>query len=65
MASVAAKATVRGALNQPLAFGCRSGAAVAAGAVASYLSVRDAELELPALSRQAPVSVVDCVSGPE
>ena len=58
MVSVAPKATLSGALYQPLAFGCRDAVAVAAGAVASYLTPYEAELALPALSRQVPASVV-------
>jgi hypothetical protein len=65
VASVPAKATVTGALYQPFTFGWRSGVAVETGAVASYFSVREAELEFPALSRHAPLSVCDCMSGPE
>ncbi len=64
MASVAAKATESALLNQPFAFGWRSGVAVVTGAVASYLIVLAAELALPALSRQSPLTLVDCVSGP-
>ena len=65
VASVAAKLTVSGALYQPAAFGCRDGVADATGAVASYLRAKPAEAELPALSRQVPVTVVEPMSGPE
>jgi hypothetical protein len=55
---------VSGALYQPFTFGCRDGVALAWGAVASYLSVNVSGSELPALSRQLPVIVVDATSGP-
>ena len=60
-----AKVTITGALNQLFAFGCRSGVAVTTGAVASYLSVLEEELSLPALSGMRHSAIVDCVSGPE
>ena len=65
VASVAAKLTVSGALYQPAAFGCREGVADATGAVASYLSAKPSAFELPALSRQVPVTVVEPMSGPD
>ena len=64
VASVAAKLTVSGWLNQPLASAVRLGVAVASGAVASYLSGKEARLGLPALSRQVPVTDVAPMSGP-
>ena len=62
--SVAAKLTPTGALCQPFEFGAREGAAVACGAVASYLSGNDAEPTLPAPSRQVPLTAVEVLSGP-
>ncbi len=62
---MAEKPTVSGAVYQPAPFGWRDGAAVVCGAVASYLTGYDAELELPALSRQIPAIVVAAMSGPE
>ena len=53
-ASVAVNATDTAALYQPFALGGRSGVAVVAGAVASYLSASESESEFPALSRHAP-----------
>ena len=65
VASVAPKLTVSGALNQPAAFGALDGVADATGAVASYLSAKLAASELPALSRQLPLTAVETMSGPE
>ncbi len=65
MVSLPAKVTVTAALYQPFAFGCRSGVAVVAGAVASYLSVSDARPPFPALSKQVPLTLVVVASGPE
>jgi hypothetical protein len=48
-----------------LAFAEREGVALACGAVASYLSEKDAVSELPALSRQFPLRVDETTSGPE
>src|SRR5919109_515885 len=54
--SVPAKLTESAALYQPFAFGCRAGAALACGAVASYLSGNDPKPAFPALSRQLPLT---------
>src|SRR4029453_13234526 len=60
-----AKVTVTEALYQPFAFGCRSGAAVVTGAVASYLSPYEAAPTFPALSKQEPLTLAEALSGPE
>ena len=62
---MAAKLTVRGALNHPFAFGWREGAAVVRGAVASYLSANDVLPAFPAWSRHVPATAAVALSGPE
>jgi hypothetical protein len=65
VASVPANVTVTVDLFQPLALGWGLEVAVAAGAVASYLSARESVSEFPALSRHAPSTEAAAVSGPE
>ena len=66
VASVPENVIETGWLYQPVFVGCRFGAAVTAGGVASYLTANDAEpLTLPALSRQVPVAAPAAESGPE
>ena len=52
-------------MNQPFAFGCLFGVAVAWGAVASYLTAKEALSWLPALSVHMPVTGAEATSGPE
>ena len=59
-----AKLTVSGFRYQPLASGLRSGDAVTAGGVASYLKPTLAPLEFPATSVQVPESEADALSPP-
>src|SRR5918999_1411190 len=65
VASLPAKLTVSGRLYQPFASGARLGVAVTCGAVESYLSGRDADPMLPALSTQVPATAAVALSGPE
>ena len=62
--SLPEKARVRAWLYQPLLSGPRLGLALAAGAVASYLKLTEAPLELPAWSEQLPLIVTEAESGP-
>ena len=64
MASVAAKLTVSAWLYHPFASATRDAVALVCGADASYLSVSEAGAVFPALSRQAPPTDVDALSGP-
>src|SRR4029450_1550170 len=64
VASPPVKFTPTEGLCQPFAFGCLAPAAVTEGFVASYLSVKEPGPLFPALSRQAPVTAVESVSGP-
>ena len=63
VASLPAKLTVSGWLYQPFVSAARLAAAVAVGAVASYLSGRLAVATLPALSVQEPLTVALGLSG--
>ena len=66
VASVPAKATPTGWLNQPLASVGRAGLApVTWGAVASYPSTKERAALLPARSRQEPLTEAPALSGPE
>jgi hypothetical protein len=65
VASVPENPTVTAARYQPFAFGCRSGVAVAWGAVSSYLIASDRVTVLPAKSRHAPDTTAFVESGPE
>src|SRR5215212_6662089 len=66
VASLPEKVTVSAWLCQPLTSAVRDGVAVAAGAVSSYLSVKEPEaLTLPARSVQVPPSATEASSGPE
>ena len=64
VSSVPLKPTVSEALYQPFAFGCLPGVADACGAVASYLSGKEAGVPFPALSRQVPLTTAETESGP-
>src|SRR5882672_3327409 len=64
VASAPVKATVKGALCQPLAPAGADGVAVAVGAVASSLKVPVPVPELPAASVQVPVTEAEAESGP-
>ena len=64
MASLPEKLIVSGWLYQPLLSAARLAAAVAVGAVESYLSGRFAVPTLPALSVQEPLTVALSLSGP-
>src|SRR4051794_31300019 len=64
VASVPPKETETGWLCQPAFVGCRPGAAVTVGGVASYLIAKEPlPLVLPALSRQVPEAVAVALSG--
>ena len=59
-----AKLTVSGLRYQPRESGCRSGAGVTAGAVASYLIATLAAVVLPATSVHEPERAADALSTP-